>query len=107
MRMEISDRALDNYYARDYYGPGTDYFDPPYPDWETEDDIDAVIDEEWEEDTMSRYIVKLFSKGGEFRFKFNDYDVASTFVKAAMENHASVEGRTLIAEIEKTFEEDF
>lgn len=50
MRMEISDRALDNYYARDYYGPGTDYFDPPYSDWETEDDIDAVIAEEWEED---------------------------------------------------------
>ena len=47
MRMEISDRALDSYYARDYYGPGTDYFDPP--DWETEDDIDAVIAEEWED----------------------------------------------------------
>lgn len=55
---------------------------------------------------MSRYIVKLFSKGGEFRFKFNDYFTASAFIKAAMENHASVEGRTLIAEIEKTFEED-
>ena len=26
---EITDRALDAYYARDYYGPGTDYFEPP------------------------------------------------------------------------------
>lgn len=48
MRMEISDRDLDNYYARDYYGPGTDYFDPPY--WETEDDIDQVLNGEWEDD---------------------------------------------------------
>ena len=56
---------------------------------------------------MSRYIVKFYSRDGELRFKFNDYDAASTFVKAAMENHASVEGKTLIAELKKTFEEDF
>ena len=56
---------------------------------------------------MSRYIVKFYSRDGELRFKFNDYDTASAFVKAAMENHASVEGKTLIAELEKTFEEDF
>lgn len=35
----ISDRQLDEYYARDYYGPGTNYFEPP----ETEDDLN-----EWE-----------------------------------------------------------
>jgi hypothetical protein len=34
MRDCISDGDLDNYYARDYYGPGTDYFDPP--DWESD-----------------------------------------------------------------------
>lgn len=27
--MEISDAALDAYFAKDYYGPGTDYFEPP------------------------------------------------------------------------------
>lgn len=27
--MIISDAALDNYYSRDYYGDGTDYFEPP------------------------------------------------------------------------------
>lgn len=56
---------------------------------------------------MSRYIVKFYSRDGELRFKFNNYDTASAFVKAAMENHASVEGKTLIAELEKTFAEDF
>ena len=29
MRM-ISDKDLDNYYSKDYYGLGTDYFDGPY-----------------------------------------------------------------------------
>ncbi len=29
MRM-ISDKDLDNYYSKDYYGSGTDYFDGPY-----------------------------------------------------------------------------
>ena len=56
---------------------------------------------------MSRCIVKLYSRDGELKFKFNDYGTASAFVKAAMENYASVEGKTLIAELEKTFEEDF
>ena len=56
---------------------------------------------------MSRYIVKFYSRDGELRFKFNDYDTASAFVKAAMENHASVVEKTLISELDKTFEEDF
>ena len=56
---------------------------------------------------MSRYIVKFCSRDGELRFKFNDYDTASAFVKAAMENYASVEGKRIIVELEKTFEEDF
>ena len=48
MRMEISDRALDAYYARDYYGPGTYYFDPP--DWETEDDLGDIWDEDYDDE---------------------------------------------------------
>ena len=35
----ISDVDLNNYYARDYYGPGTNYFDGPY----TEDDLVDVL----------------------------------------------------------------
>lgn len=27
-----SDAEIDNYYARDYYGPGTNYFEPPEED---------------------------------------------------------------------------
>lgn len=38
----LNDDAVDSHYARNYYGPGTDYFDPP----EYEDDED----EEWDED---------------------------------------------------------
>lgn len=36
--MMISDAALDNYYAKDYYGDGTDYFEPP----------EYEEDEEWQ-----------------------------------------------------------
>ena len=39
----ISDAALNSYYARDYYGPGTDYFDPP--EW-TDDDLEDMWEEE-------------------------------------------------------------
>ena len=49
MRNEISDAALEEHYARDYYGPGTNYFEPP--DFEEdllEDDL-GVLDEEMEE----------------------------------------------------------
>ena len=49
MRNEISDASLDAHYARDYYGPGTDYFEPP--DFEEdllEDDL-GVLDEEMED----------------------------------------------------------
>lgn len=35
------DDALDAYYARDYYGPGTDYFSP-------NDEYDPDWDPEWE-----------------------------------------------------------
>lgn len=28
----LNDDAVDAHYARDYYGPGTDYFDPPEHD---------------------------------------------------------------------------
>ena len=37
----ISDRALDNYYSRNYYGYGTDYFEPP--EW-VEDDLEEEED---------------------------------------------------------------
>lgn len=37
----ISDRELDNYYGRDYYGEGRDYMDGPY--W----DDDLEEEEEW------------------------------------------------------------
>lgn len=42
----ISDKDLNEYYARDYYGPGTNYFDPPYDDELTEDDISETFEEE-------------------------------------------------------------
>lgn len=48
MRTVISDRELDAYYAKDYYGSGTDYFDPP--DWETEDDLNDIWDEDYDEE---------------------------------------------------------
>ena len=35
-----SDSEMDNYYSQDFYGPGTDYFDPP-----EEDEEDPVDDE--------------------------------------------------------------
>lgn len=37
-RGEIPDAALDRWYARDYYGVGTDYFDPPEPEEEEEEE---------------------------------------------------------------------
>lgn len=40
----ISDRDLDNYYSRNYYGVGRDYFDPPEGDY---DDIEEY-DPEWD-----------------------------------------------------------
>lgn len=47
MRETISDIELDRYYARDYYGVGTDYFNPP--EWDTEDDLYEVL-EDYEDD---------------------------------------------------------
>lgn len=47
----ISDKELNEYYARDYYGPGTNYFDPPeYNDEWTEDDIDEILRDVWEDE---------------------------------------------------------
>lgn len=46
MRNEISDAALEEHYARDYYGPGTNYFEPPC--WETEDDIDFEEEDDYD-----------------------------------------------------------
>lgn len=46
------------------------------------------------------YIVKLFTRSGEMRFRFSSYGVASDFIETAIKYHASLEGRTLIAEIE-------
>lgn len=37
-----SDSEMDNYYSQDFYGPGTDYFDPPEAD-EEYDDLDIVF----------------------------------------------------------------
>lgn len=37
-----TDAQIDAYYSRNYYGEGTDYFDPPY----CEDDLDEVIGED-------------------------------------------------------------
>lgn len=35
----ISDAALEAHFAKDYYGPGTDYFEPPeYEGYEEEED---------------------------------------------------------------------
>ena len=39
----ISDERLDAWYGADYYGPGTDYFDPPQADPEGED-----FDPDWD-----------------------------------------------------------
>lgn len=41
--MEYTDTQIDNYYSRDYYGPGTDYFYPP-----EDDDEDREDEDEWE-----------------------------------------------------------
>ena len=38
MTDRISDAVLNAWYARDYYGPGTNYFDPPMYD-----DLDEVF----------------------------------------------------------------
>lgn len=38
---EWSDAQIDAHYARNYYGPGTDYFDPP----EYDEDDDEYEDE--------------------------------------------------------------
>ena len=46
----ISDRELNEYYAKDYYGPGTNYFDPPHEDEFTEDDIDEILRDVWEDE---------------------------------------------------------
>ena len=47
---EIPDSALDSYYARDYYGPGTDYFEPPEFTEEEMDEITEEIIDELEEE---------------------------------------------------------
>lgn len=51
------------------------------------------------------YIVRLFTRSGEMRFRFDNYSAASYFIGTAMAHHASLEGRTLAAEIET--EDDF
>lgn len=38
---KISDRVLDEYYAKDYFGSGTNYFEPPED--EEEDDESELI----------------------------------------------------------------
>lgn len=38
-----SDAQIDAHYSRNYYGPGTDYFDPP--EW-VDDDLGEVLEEE-------------------------------------------------------------
>lgn len=45
MPNNISDAALDAYYARDYYGPGTDYFDPPGDEWDLDEE---PFDPDWD-----------------------------------------------------------
>lgn len=40
-----NDDAVDLHYSRDYYGPDTDYFEPPEEDW-VEDDIEFEEEEE-------------------------------------------------------------
>lgn len=48
MRNEISDAALENYYRMGFmYSHGYDPLEGPY---ETEDDLDVLDDEEWEEE---------------------------------------------------------
>lgn len=39
-----TDAMIDAHYSKDYYGPGTDYFDPP-----TYDDLDEVMEDYDEE----------------------------------------------------------
>lgn len=43
-----SDRDFENYYARDYYGAGTNYFEPPECDEldYVEDDLEELLGEE-------------------------------------------------------------
>lgn len=41
----ISDSALDNYYAKDYYGPGIGYFDDIPEDYDPEAED---FDPEWD-----------------------------------------------------------
>lgn len=38
-----TDAQIDAHYSRDYYGPGTDYFEPP--EW-AGDDLEEVLEEE-------------------------------------------------------------
>ena len=52
---EITDRALDAYYARDYYGPGTHYFEPPdFTESEIDEITEDIMDELEEEDRTGR-----------------------------------------------------
>ncbi len=44
MKWYESDSAIDEHYARDYYGKGTNYFEPPEYDDCDEDD------EDWDEE---------------------------------------------------------
>ena len=37
------DAQIDAHYSKNYYGPGTDYFDPP--EW-VDDDLGEVLEEE-------------------------------------------------------------
>ena len=46
MKVEISDNQLNAYYAKNYYGKGTDYFDPPE---ETESKLCFVCGKDIEE----------------------------------------------------------
>ena len=41
----ISDRALDNYYSRNYYGTGLDYFDDVPEDYDPDEED---FDPEWD-----------------------------------------------------------
>lgn len=42
-RQMWTDAMIDAHYSRDYYGPGTDYFEPP--EW-AEDDLEEVLEDE-------------------------------------------------------------
>lgn len=51
----ISDAALDAHFAKDYYGPGTDYFEPPdFTEEEIDEITDEILDELKEEDRSGR-----------------------------------------------------